>query len=152
MRLATLTCILMGCSSSSSPGVADAAADAPAIDASEDASPDVAPDANKRAGYGEPCTVGDDATCADGFLCLQGPSGGKVGFCTKTCPSTSSAVCPGTPDGTVAYCVVTDVDTQGDKGCAFLCRAGSKTYPCPGALTCETADDPPGSGQYLCLP
>jgi hypothetical protein len=102
--------------------------------------------------YGQPCTVGDDTTCSAGLLCLQGPAGGSVGFCTHTCPATSRAVCAGTPPGTAAYCVVTDVDPQGDKGCAFVCREGTHVYPCPGALQRQTTDEPPGSGQYLCLP
>src|SRR5581483_3316647 len=102
--------------------------------------------------YGQPCTVGDDTTCNAGLFCLQGPSGGSVGFCTHTCPPTSSSRCMGTPPNTAAYCVVTDVDAQGDKGCAFVCRVGTRTYTCPGALQCQTTDEPPGSGQYLCLP
>jgi hypothetical protein len=158
LLLATLT--LTACSSSSPTTTAvDAAVEAstPASDATAgnafaEAATDAASDASTRAAYGSPCTVGDDTTCQDGLLCLQGPSGGTVGFCTKTCPSTSSASCPGTPPGTAAYCVVTNVDTQGDKGCAFVCKEGPSTYPCPGALKCETSEDPPGSGQYLCLP
>jgi hypothetical protein len=108
--------------------------------------------AAEKGAWGEPCTVGNDATCATGLFCLQGPSGGSVGFCTKTCPATSSTQCSGTPQGTAAFCVVTDVDNQGDKGCAFACRIGAQTWPCPGELKCETADDPPDSGQRLCLP
>ncbi|HEX7601450.1 MAG TPA: hypothetical protein VF316_07595 [Polyangiaceae bacterium] len=152
--LLTLGLAVMIIACSSSPSAADAGADAAVLnqDAAIGADASSEADADKRAGYGEPCTVGDDTTCVDGFLCLQGPSGGKTGFCTKTCPSTSSAACPGTPAGTSAYCVVTDVDAQGDKGCAFVCREGAQTYACPGALQCETAEDPPGSGQYLCLP
>jgi hypothetical protein len=143
--------LLAGCSSSSSPSVAEAGAPdaAPIVDATPPEAS--AADAGARAGYGEPCELAD-AGCADGLFCLEGPSGGSVGFCTKTCPSTSSAACPGAPAGTAAYCVVTDVDPQGDKGCAFLCRVGSQTYTCPGALKCQTTEDPPGSGQYLCLP
>ena len=148
--------LLLGCSSSSSgaadagPAVAPPSDAAPADDASGADAADAA-DAG-RPGYGDPCDVANASACADGFLCLQGPSGGNIGFCTKTCPSTSSTACPGTPSGTAAYCVVTDVDSQGDKGCAFVCRVASQTYTCPGALKCQTTDDPPGSGQYLCLP
>lgn len=99
-------------------------------------------------GFGEPCAMED--RCADGLLCLAGPNGGN--FCTKTCPAGSSGACPDTPAGTKAYCVVTDATPQGDKGCAFLCAGGGRTYPCPGQLRCEDAEDPPGSGQRLCLP
>ena len=161
--------ILLGaCSSSSSPGAA-APGDANAIDASDDAAQsmdasgtdalDASPgseaeagDGSTKAAWGDPCTVGHDTTCASGLFCLQGPAGGTVGFCTQTCPSASSGVCTGTPPGTTAYCVVTTVDAQGDKGCAFLCRAGAQTYTCPGELKCQTTDDPAGSGDYLCLP
>lgn len=109
-------------------------------------------DGSKRSDFGQPCTVGDDATCIDGLFCLVGPSGGAVGFCTKTCPKASGAACPGAPAGMAAYCVVTDVNSQGDKGCAFVCRQGSQTYSCPGELQCQTTQEPAGSGQYLCLP
>lgn len=102
--------------------------------------------------FGQPCAVGHDTTCGDGFFCLVGPSGGSTGFCTRTCPKASSGACTETPSGTSAYCVVTDVDPQGDKGCAFVCKAKGLAFPCPGALHCESTEDPPGSGQYLCLP
>jgi hypothetical protein len=135
-------------------GADDATSDGGATEGAPDAAADAPSegDAAPRAAYGEPCAVGDDATCVAGLFCLQGPSGGTVGFCTKTCPATSSAVCAGTPPGTAAFCVVTGVDPQGDKGCAFVCRELSTTYTCPGALKCQSTDDPPGSGQYLCLP
>ncbi len=60
--------------------------------------------------------------------------------------------CPDTPEGSAAYCLVTDVNLAGDKACAFLCTVGGKSYVCPGELRCATDDDPPGSGQRLCLP
>jgi hypothetical protein len=125
--------------------------DAIAPDASADG-PEGPADGAAPGNWGEPCTVGNDATCMSGLFCLQGPAGGTVGFCTKTCPATSSAVCPGTPAGMAAYCVVTTVDAQGDKGCAFVCLEPGHTWTCPGALKCETSDDPPGSGQRLCIP
>jgi hypothetical protein len=86
------------------------------------------------------------------LFCLVGPSGGKTGFCTKTCPKGSSAICPGAPEGSTAYCVVTDVNAARDKGCAFLCEVGGQTYACPHQLKCATTQEPPGSGQRLCLP
>jgi hypothetical protein len=132
---------------------AAASADASANGRDADASAsDGGADALQAAAYGNPGTVGDDASCAQGLFCLQGPNGGSIGFCTATCPNTSSTRCPGTPPGTAAYCVVTDVDSKGDKGCDFACREGSTSYPCPGVLKRETSEDPPGSGQYLCLP
>jgi hypothetical protein len=124
-----------------------------APEAGADAGSEVSSDFDAGKGsWGQPCTVGNDTTCTSGLFCLQGPAGGTVGFCTKTCPSTSSAACPNTPTGTAAYCVVTDADSNGDKGCAFACREGATNYTCPGQLKCETTADPPGSGQYLCLP
>jgi hypothetical protein len=96
--------------------------------------------------------VDSDGGCDNGLFCLQGPNGGSVGFCTETCLGTSSAACPGTPQGMAAFCVVTGVDPAGDKACAFACAESGATYSCPANLTCETSDDPPGSGQMLCLP
>ena len=107
------------------------------------------PDAS-GAQFGAPCTPGS-GICRPGLFCLAGP-GGERGFCSMTCPSTSSGVCPGTPDGTVAYCIVTNVNAMGEKGCAFLCEASGATYPCPGTQICQTSEEPPGSGQRLCLP
>lgn len=148
-------CVAVACSSSSGPagGNANPLDDAAAEDAADsaDGGDDLA-DASKRSEFGQPCPVGSDAACVEGLFCLEGPSGGAVGFCTKTCPKTSAAACPGAPAGTAAYCVVTDVNAQGDKGCAFVCRKGSKTYLCPGELKCQTTQEPAGSGQYLCLP
>ena len=129
----------------------DAAVPAEPVDASASGDADAAVDAGARAAWGASCTVGDD-TCAAGLFCLQGPSGGTVGFCTKTCPKTSSSACSGAAMGTAAFCLVTDVNPQGDKGCAFVCAVGPRSYACPGALKCQTAEDPPGSGQRLCLP
>jgi hypothetical protein len=102
--------------------------------------------------FGQPCQVDQPTSCQSGLFCLQGPNGGNDGFCSKTCPPNSGGACPGAPAGTAAYCVVTDVDLQGDKGCAFVCKEGATTYTCPGTLQCQTTEDPPGSGQYLCLP
>src|SRR5262249_43072014 len=99
-------------------------------------------------GFGQPC--GDGDVCGAGLLCLPGPAGGS--FCSKTCPPTSSGAGPAAPAGTVPYSLGTYLDTMGNKGCAFLCQGAGKTYACPGQLTCETADDPPGSGQRLCVP
>jgi len=65
------------------------------------------------AAFGEPCTVGDDTTCGSGLFCLSGPAGGDIGFCTKTCLKTSGAACAGTPEGTAAFCLVTDVNSSG---------------------------------------
>ena len=104
-----------------------------------------APDSLLPTVFGGPCD--SSGTCGPGLICLPGPNGGS--FCSKTCPVAQSKVCPGALPGTAAYCLVTDADSQGDKGCAFLCLLAGKTYSCPGKLICETTDDPPGSGQRL---
>jgi hypothetical protein len=153
-------CVLVACTttgaSASSLAADAAAADDAGDDAADDASttPDDGTDAadGGPAAFGEPCTAGNDATCVAGLICLAGPSGGDVGFCTKTCPKTSAAACPGAPTGTAAFCVVTDANSSGDKGCAFVCRQGGKMFTCPGKLECQTTQEPAGSGQYLCLP
>lgn len=114
------------------------------------AAPDlqVLPDLATAAAFGDPCRPDD--SCAEGLVCLPGPAGGS--FCTRTCPAGQSKRCPETPEGTAAYCLVTDVNPAGDKACAFLCAVGGKSYECPGELLCAAEDDPPGSGQRLCLP
>lgn len=108
------------------------------------------PDAS-GAPFGAPCTL-DGYECHPLLFCLEGPTGGGRGFCSMTCPATSSGRCEGTPEGTIAYCVVTNVNAMGDKGCAFLCEVGGETYTCPGTQVCQTNEEPPGSGQRLCLP
>jgi hypothetical protein len=153
---AIVVLVFLGCTSATTTTIPPSA-DASSVDAAQSDAATPGADASDavdggKGSWGQPCTVGDDTTCQSGLFCLQGPTGGTVGFCTKTCPSTSSAACPSTPAGTAAYCVVTDVDSNGDKGCAFLCRAGATTYTCPGKLKCGTTDDPPGSAQYLCVP
>lgn len=129
----------------------DSSVDAPdsSVDDVVDASDDVAP---APGSFGQPCTVGRAGDCLEGLFCLQGPSGGRNGFCTRTCPRTSSARCADTPPGTAAYCLVTDVNAAGDKGCAFVCTLPGMTFTCPGTLRCVHVQDPPGSGQELCLP
>lgn len=107
------------------------------------------PDAS-GAPFGAPCTPGS-GICHPTLFCLAGPTGER-GFCSMTCPATSSGRCEGTPEGTIAYCVVSNVNAMGDKGCAFLCEVGDETYTCPGTQVCQTNEEPPGSGQRLCLP
>lgn len=103
--------------------------------------------AQKAPGFGEPCDP--DHSCDEGLFCLPGPSGGA--FCSKTCQRGRKA-CDGAPLGTAAYCLVTDVDGAHNKGCAFVCAVGGVSYDCPGQLACAADEDPPGSGQRLCLP
>jgi hypothetical protein len=65
---------------------------------------------------------------------------------------TQGASCPGAPPGTAAFCIVTNATSSGEGGCGFVCAAHGMTYACPAGLTCQTDEDPPGSGQRLCLP
>jgi hypothetical protein len=151
---------LLGCSSDS--GARDAS---PLREASSDASKivdktvdrptlDLARDSSAViAGYGEPCTLDGVKKCATASLfCLAGPSGGNTGFCTQTCPAGQSKQCSGTPSGTAAFCIVTDVNVAKDKGCAFVCEEPGATFTCPGELQCSPTEEPAGSGQHLCLP
>jgi hypothetical protein len=157
--------LFAACSADAPPPAADAAFDAvevPTVDvvavdvtpdgAADAATADAGSDAAAPGGFGQPCAVGQPGECAEGLFCLQGPSGGRTGFCSRTCPRTSSAACAGAPPGTAAYCLVTNVNAAGDKGCAFVCLVGGMTRACPGELRCAAAEEPPGSGQRLCLP
>ena len=106
-------------------------------------------DAGVAPAFGDPCLLADDA-CGDGLLCIS--PGATVGFCSKNCATLGTA-CPDAPQGTAAYCIVGGEGTpNGEPGCAFLCAAQGQTFSCPGETVCEAADDPPGSGQRLCLP
>ncbi|MBK6696746.1 MAG: hypothetical protein IPG50_31820 [Myxococcales bacterium] len=147
-----LCTLLLACSTApSTTGTPASSLDAAAADdaASDDAG---TADAAPKTAFGSPCKVGDDTSCGAGLFCLAGPAGGKTGFCTKSCPKTSSAACADAPPGTSAFCLVTDANAAGDKGCAFLCKKAAATFTCPGALKCQTTDEPAGSGQFLCLP
>lgn len=136
-------------------GTVDAAAEdvtAGEVTVDDAATEDVATDAAAPGSFGQPCVVAQAGDCAAGLICLRGPAGGRVGFCTRTCPRTSSGPCAGAPPGTAAFCLVTNVNAAGDKGCAFVCLVGGMTHACPGELRCATSEEPPGSGQRLCLP
>jgi hypothetical protein len=94
--------------------------------------------------FGDVC---DPATpnCEPGLNCL--PYGTTKGYCAATC-TTLGDVCPGTPTGTVAACLVT---YQGQNHCMFLCKADTLTWSCPSTTTCETTPNPATSTQYLCV-
>lgn len=131
----------------------DAVLDAAIEDASADASTvveDLGVDAAASRGFGDPCTLDGVIPCDDGLLCIS--PAGNDGFCSKNC-TRAGAQCPGAPEGTTAYCIVGEEGTpNGQKGCAFLCRGGGSDFECPGTLACASFDEPPGSGQRLCLP
>lgn len=97
--------------------------------------------------YGSPCVKGSQP-CATGLQCIEFMGGS---FCTKPC-SNNLMECTGTPAapaGTKAFCLLT-VGSQ--YYCAFLCGSTSGTWSCPTGLTCDPQDNPPGSGQYACVP
>ncbi len=100
------------------------------------------------AGFGEACDLTSPG-CSDGLACIDvaNSSAGK-GLCTKKCP-TLGGPCDGAPVGTEAGCILS---SNGTHFCAFLCTIPDHTFPCPASTTCATADDPPGSGQRICLP
>lgn len=89
--------------------------------------------------------------CATGLTCALVTAGATTGFCTKQC-FTSGNACTGQPAGTGAYCILSDNSTPKKYFCAFLCKAGTQTWPCPAGLKCNPVDNPPGSGQNSCDP
>ncbi len=108
------------------------------------------PDSGVVPGFGDPCTIGGVTPCPGDLICLS-PIGND-GFCSANCP-VQGRRCQGTPPGTYAACVIGEAGTpNGMKACAFLCELSGMTFTCPGTLTCEALEDPPGSGQHLCLP
>jgi hypothetical protein len=166
-RLLPALVLLAACREDVTAPPVDAAVDAATADAAEvetvdataedviaedTAAEEVGTDAAAPGSFGQPCVVGRSGGCADGLICLQGPAGGRTGFCSRTCPRTSSGACAGAPPGTAAFCLVTNVNAAGDKGCAFVCLVRGMTHACPGELRCAADEDPPGSGQRLCLP
>ena len=90
--------------------------------------------------------------CAAGMGCLS-QSNPTLGFCSKPCTK-KLALCTGSPPGTASYCTITD--SKNNYYCGFLCglASGGKTYTfqCPSTLKCSTTANPPGSGQYACVP
>lgn len=144
VRRLTIVLLLAGCTASEM-GSADLAA-AP-IDLA--APPDLAPEVDASSTFGQPCNPSFDPACSDDSFCLWAPT--NKYFCSQACAK-QGASCPGGPPGTAAFCIVTDATPDGQGGCGFVCAAHGKSYPCPAGLTCQTSDDPPGSGQRLCLP
>lgn len=145
---------LAACFPSAEANDAGSSPDAGASAVDQDAGvPDAGADAGLvalDAGFGAPCTMDGVVPCNDGLLCLA--PAGNVGFCSQNC-STLGRPCAGAPPGTYAYCAVGPAGTpNGKPGCAFLCTGGGHTFTCPGETTCATDDDPPGSGQRLCMP
>jgi hypothetical protein len=101
------------------------------------------------AGFGDKCS--ETVTCKDTtMVCAVTKQGATEGFCTKSCPTLQDQ-CAGAPAGTMSFCGLTD-SASGTNYCVFICAASSQTFPCPTQLKCDTADNPPGSGQKACVP
>jgi hypothetical protein len=105
-----------------------------------------------EAGFGDACNPAA-STCKNGLVCA--PASATTGFCSKTCTN-QGGLCQGAASGQQAACVygVQDQNKNVTIYCAFLCSAqgGSPTFDCPSALQCATQDNPPGSGQKMCMP
>ncbi len=96
--------------------------------------------------FGDVCNSTVTKPCETGLTCVR-ESGVIIGYCSKACTNTGKE-CTGAPGQTRAFCI-----TPGASGgyyCAFLCRLGTTTAPCPSKLVCSTSPSPPGSSQYLC--
>jgi hypothetical protein len=92
--------------------------------------------------FGALCT----SSCGLTLTCIKPGTGS--GFCTKTC-SQPGQPCSGAPAGTGAFCVMQVGSTY---YCGFLCKTSTQSWNCPTQLKCDTTDNPPGSGNYYCLP
>ena len=106
------------------------------------------------AGFGAVCS--QTTPCADTtMMCALVQQGATTGFCTKECTNQGQE-CPGAPTGTHAFCILSD-QAKTKYYCAFLCAAKDQSgqvasWPCPTGLKCDTAENPPGSGQKACVP
>lgn len=113
------------------------------------ASPDLplGPTIGKLCSATAPCAAGE--SCA--FVNLPGSSTTN-GFCTKHCPALATA-CTGGPAGSIYYCALTGKSPTGQTtyACAFFCQLSGKNAPCPPTLACSPTEQPPGSGQRLCM-
>lgn len=101
--------------------------------------------------FGSSCAAG--SICSASFSCVFLGAGATKGYCTKTCASMQKP-CTGGPSGTQPYCILKDQNNK--YYCVFLCKWGTGsaavTAPCPKDLTCSTSENPPKSGQYVCMP
>ena len=107
-------------------------------------SPDMPPTGGN---FGDKCSSG--GSCNSPYTCVMMGTATTNGFCTKSCV-TSGNQCSGSPTGTYAACVLQDTNKQ--LFCAFMCKIGTQSWSCPGAMTCSPSENPAGSGQYPCLP
>ena len=97
--------------------------------------------------FGSACTnLG--GTCADGSTYCIGEPFDTRGYCSKLCLN-AKAQCSGTPQGTIATCVMQASDPGGGPVllCGFLCEHGGKSYPCPAWPNGSICD-----AEHLCHP
>ncbi len=107
------------------------------------------PDLYKPPGnFGTKCNA--KAPCSSAFQCTTVGATATDGFCTKKCYNSGSK-CTGMLGGTMAYCLLSN-SAKTEYYCAFLCKIGTQTWPCPSGLKCDPVENPPGSGQFVCLP
>jgi len=99
-------------------------------------------------GFGAKCNK--TFPCSTAYQCVTVGTGTVDGFCTKKCYNSGGA-CTGMPTGTGAYCLLSN-SAKTEYYCAFLCKLGTQTWKCPSTLKCDPVENPPGSGQYVCLP
>lgn len=97
-------------------------------------------------GFGDTCAAVVNP-CNPGLFCSK-EMGQQVGFCSKNCPVQNER-CDGTPEGTLAKCIIYITSTK-EYGCVFLCgKSGSTSYRCPASLVCRE-DKELGGGLYWC--
>ena len=99
-------------------------------------------------GFGAKCNT--SMPCSTAFQCTTVGATATDGFCTKKC-YTSGSTCTGMPTGTMAYCLLSN-PAKTEYYCAFLCKLSIQTWACPATLKCDPVENPPGSGQFVCLP
>lgn len=104
-----------------------------------------------KGGFGSGCTAA--AGCSASLVCVLFGTGATKGYCTKTC-SAMRKPCSGGASGEAPYCLFKD--SSGKYYCVFICKWGTgssvQTASCPKDLTCSTSQNPPKSGQYICMP
>ena len=109
------------------------------------------PKGTKPAVFGSLCTSGQN--CYPDLQCVT--IGDRTrGHCSKTC---TSGICSGAPQGSMALCLLTSSTDKSIKYCAFVCQykdsSGTlRKTKCPSYQTCSSTENPPGSGQRICMP
>ncbi len=132
--------------------------DAPTPDVSVDVS--TARDLPPNVPHGRVCDnpggLCKDKVNGDPLFCI-GTQAGKAtgrGFCALECKPNYPIACIGTPNGTLAKCILTGVAAV-DGGtapsyCAFLCASAGRHYSCPPTMECDP--HPSAGGNIQCIP